>query len=186
LEIEAIYNREKKKSEKVKCEENERRDALVRKGEALIATKELIFLREKGAYILSSDIQEDIADKFAKIAGKGATDMFIRKEIRDNMLTSGESLFLTCDLMNALAATAEGISAFYFSRSDSEIGSLSSEHERCMEQLSELIVDTAIIFNEITIVKSLSLGKPKTMRFRGFWDNWGIEALFYDKIAEIS
>jgi len=184
LEIEAKYNREKKKSENKKCKSDERQAALMKKGETLIATKELLFLIDKGAQNLSSDMDEKIFSQFAKTAGRGFADSFIRNEIRTSFLT-GTHVFLTCDLMNALAATAEGISTLYFSRSDSEIGRLSSEHDMCMEQLSELIVDTAFVFGEITLAESLSSGKQKIMKFGGSWDSWGLPDLFDDKIAQL-
>ena len=113
--------------------------------------------------------------------------MFLRKEIRDSSAVSGRRniRFLTCDLMNALAATAEGMISYYFSRLDSTIGVLSSETEPCLEQLSELIVDNATVFGEITLVESLSSVKPKTMRFNGTWDGWELSDLLEERIAEI-
>ena len=123
LEIEAIYNRTNKKvidlQAKPKLEAKEEQEltkALFDNKEALIATKELMFLREKGANIIESNL-EGVIRNFSENSGKAFVDMYIRKEIRDALKSQNLNVqFSTCDLMNALSAVAEGIPTMYFSR----------------------------------------------------------------------
>lgn len=136
LEIEAIYNRAKKtseslielsKSSKLKPkEEKEQTKAMFDMKEALIATKELMFLRDRGAYILNTNIEAALKD-LADIAGKGLTDRYIRKEIRDatKYIASSDTKFVTCDLMNALSAVAEGLPHYTFQGLNLKKGSIS-------------------------------------------------------------
>ena len=185
LEIEAIHNRAKKKSESEKCEDKERTKALIEMREALIATKELIFLRDRSADILDAKIDWALRN-FQEIAGKGLTDMYIRKEIRDatKLWTTSYVKFLTCDLMNALSAVAEGLPVLYFQRLTSEKYYLSEDYDCCLEQLAELIINTTFVLGEITLTAQPIYGKPQTKTLRGDWADWTIEDLLNNRIIE--
>jgi rRNA-processing protein FCF1 len=202
LEIEALYNRNKKTVENLdkkisesndrKATEGKRKDeygsarfkASIEMRESLIATKELLFIRDRGALILQSDI-ERIRESFSENAGKGFTDMYIRKEKRDAITSSNLNIrFLTCDLMNALAAVSEGLSTFYFARLKSEKYYLSEEHDACLEQLADLIIDTTTTFGEITLYASPSSGKEDSKLLKWNWVDWTIEDLLNDRIIE--
>ena len=191
LEIEAIYNRANKKAIDLQAkqpkleakEEQELTKALFDSKEALIATKELMFLREKGAVILESNLEGTI-HKFSEISGKAFTDMYIRKEIRVALKSQNLNVrFSTCDLMNALSAVAEGLPTFYFSRMPSAKFLLSDQYDTCLEQIADLILDTTVTFGEITLTSSSS-GKLDTKILKGNWAGWTIEDLLNNRIIE--
>ena len=194
LEIEAIYNRAKKTSESLlehaKCsklksnEEQELTKAKFEAKEALVATKELMFLREQGADIIESNLEGAIHN-FSGISGRGFSDMYIRKQIRDTMKARGlKARFLTCDLMNALSAVAEGLPTFYFSRIPSEKLWFSDKFDTCMEQVSDLILDTAVTFGEFTFTAWSSDKLEDSRILKGKWDGWTIEDLLNDRLIE--
>ena len=185
LEIEAIHNRAKKKSENRNCVAEERAKAFVEMRQALIAMKELMFLRDKGANLLDSNIA-NVLENFQNIAGKGLTDMYIRKEIRDatKHKSTDTIKFLTCDLMNALSAVAEGLPTLYFSRVKSETNWLSNDYETCLEQIAELIVNTTTIFDQITLTSKPIFGELTSKTFKGTWADWTIEDLLNNRIIE--
>lgn len=192
LEIEAIYNRAKKKSENMHCPETERVSAFIEKNEALLATKELMFLRNRHNDVLEGDIHltVGIPKNFHDIAGKGLTDMYIRKEVKDFAKDNGcQVRFLTCDLMNALSAVAEGLPTIYFSRTIAEKYWLSHDYQTCLEQLSELIINTATVFGETTLTAQATYGdsnegEPRIKNFAGTWVDWTIEDLLNDRVIE--
>jgi rRNA-processing protein FCF1 len=196
LEIEAIYNRAKKTHEalielskittlKAK-EEEEQAKAMFDMKQALIATKELMFLRNRGAYILTADIEPALKE-LSDIAGKGLTDRYIREEIRaaTKHLAATDIKFVTCDLMNALSAVAEGLPTLYFSRVEPIDGkySLSLDYSSCLNQLADLIVDTVTVFGEISF-NWHPFGREVKSTLRGQWDSWTIEDLLNDRILE--
>ena len=194
LEIEALYNRANKTSEtlieRAKQEklspkqEQELNKALFDSKEALIATKELMFLREEHAIILESNL-EGTVHSFSEISGKAFTDMYIRKQIRDAIKAQRlNARFLTCDLMNALSAVAEGLPTFYFSRIPSEKLWFSDKYETCMEQVSDLIIDTAFTFGEFTFTAWSSDKLEDRRILKGKWDGWTIEDLLNGRIIE--
>lgn len=194
LEIEAIYNRAKKTSEALlehaNCsklslkQEQELNKALFDSKEALIATKELMFLREEHASILESNLEGTI-HSFSEISGKAFTDMYIRKQIRDAIKVQRlKARFLTCDLMNALSAVAEGLPTFYFSRIPSKEFYLSTHIDTCLQQVSDLILDTTFTFGEVTLT-SWSSGKLVDSKIlKGNWAGWTIEDLLNNRIIE--
>lgn len=198
LEVEAIYNRAKKTSEGLlelsksaelkPKQEQEQNKATFEMKEALIATKELMFLRDRGAYILSADI-EGALGVLSEIAGKRFTDRYIRKEIRDAVkyYANPDLRFLTCDLMNALSAVAECLPTLYFSRirTKSDKYYLSLGYDSCLEQLAALIVDTTTVFEEINVNWHFS-GKKESVVLKGLWDDWTIEDLLNNRILEES
>lgn len=194
LEIEAIYNRAKKTSEALlesaksspldNRKEQELNKALFDSKEALIATKELMFLREKGAIMLESNLEGTI-HSYSEISGKAFMDMYIRKEIRDTLRKQNLcARFSTCDLMNALSAVAEGLPTLYFSRLQSEKFYLSSQHDTCLAQISELVLDTTVLFGEIKLT-SLSTDKSVDIKtLKAEWAGWTIEDLLNNRIIE--
>jgi hypothetical protein len=116
------------------------------------AAKEINFLREniRDFSMLPLFDSSVIAD-FSSRAGSGFSDMWIRKEIHDAWNGElGGVIFLTCDLMNSMAAEAEGISSCYFSKlpqKDFYIGSGGGN----TEQLFEFLLANAIVFEKIRL-----------------------------------
>lgn len=191
LEIEARYNRAKKNWDNKKCEEQQRTDELVKMKEELIGTQELMFLREKQATTINTSM-EGILPTFFEVAGKGFADVYIRNEIRQaTTKVIGESKFLTCDLMSALSAVAEGLPTLYFARVPlgklSFLGSsymmvdLSSMPVSYLEQIADLILDTTFAFDAIALSIS-SEGKSDTILLNGTWESWSIEDLLKNRV----
>jgi hypothetical protein len=189
LEIEARYNREKIKSNNEKCEKQQRTDASIRLKEELIGTQELMFLREKQAGTMDTGM-EGLLPKFFDDAGKGFADVYIRSEIRQGTkMSTGERKFLTCDLMSALSAVAEGLPTLYFARvplgkitfSSPYMGDLSNMPKSNFEQIADLILDTTFAFGEITL-SMYSEGKYDTISLKGNWEGWSIENLLNNRV----
>lgn len=150
FEIEAICNRAKKGSPKKRL--------------AFYAIREVLFLMQQfAAHFPEVDI--NLLTGFSKIAGKGFADSWIRREIHDFIEFKGEGvIFLTADLMNALAATAEGLDVFYFAKKDENVKPI-----RNIEQLAELIIDIAITFEKIKIDVIVGNEPKASLLVEGMW-----------------
>jgi hypothetical protein len=182
LEIEAIYNRAKLKANSPKCKDIEKKKANMEMQESLLATKELMFLRHRGLGLLPTKFENSTIENFSTVAGKGMTDLFIRSEIRN--WKQDNIRFMTCDLMNSLAATAEGIPTFYFSRIGDEFH-LSAERDVCMGQVADLIVDNTVLFGNIDLMISSSTGFKK-LKLTSRWNDWTPIDLLNDKVVEVT
>jgi hypothetical protein len=114
------------------------------------AAREIYFLKQKTRFSMLPPLFPSLMSSFSEKAGKGLVDMWIRKEIHDvveNDFYSNESImFLTCDLMNALAAEAEGLETCYFSKMPQ--GSFFVQDK---EQLSDFLLATAIVHEKIRV-----------------------------------
>lgn len=89
--------------------------------------------------------------EFSDRAGKGFSDMWIRKEIHDMIRTekiiAKKTVFLTCDLMNSMAAEAEVLTSCYFSRYPQEYYAL----KRYEGQFFDFVMANAVVFGKIKI-----------------------------------
>ena len=151
FEIEAMCNRAEHGSPKKRL--------------AFYAVREVLFLMQHFAtHFPQVDI--DLLRGFSKMAGMGFADSWIRREIHDFIEFKGEGvIFLTADLMNALAATAEGLDVFYFAKKDEEAKPI-----RDVEQLAELIIDAAITFEKIRIDAIVGEETKQSVLVEGMWD----------------
>jgi len=145
LEIERQFNEPRVDSRK-EAKEKKRRLALY-------AARETLFLKTVGAEFLP-DLKDTTLQGFSRIAGEKFSDAWIRREVKEYRQTrfSGGAIyhplvFATCDLMNALAASAEGLAVLYFSRMEER----DSYAYRDMNQVAELIVDLAVSLSKIEI-----------------------------------
>jgi len=131
---------------------------------AFYAAREILFLLQQSAtHFPQVDIE--LQTGFSNIAGKGLADSLIRREIHDFIEFKGERvIFLTADLMNALAATAEGLDVFYFTKKDEEAKPI-----RDVEQLAELIIDVAITFEKIRIDAIVGDKTKESVLVEGMW-----------------
>ena len=141
LEIERICNKAEKGSKEKRL--------------AFYATNEIMFLRNHGAELLPP-IDVSLLASFPEKAGRGFTDMWIRREIHNFVIERAhfvsmtsqqypeDVLFLTCDLMNALAAHAEGLETCYFSKLDQERFIIEND-----QQLAKFIIASAVTFGKI-------------------------------------
>lgn len=137
---------------------------------------EILSMKNDGAKVLPAS-EMSLIRSFPSEAGKRNADALIRREIinsrahlvgntrtsEGNIKTSSIA-FLTCDLMNSLAAIAEDLNTIYFyrlegSRQPNHIG-----HDR----LSWLIFNTAIHFGECDVIIK---GKENERRLKckGIW-----------------
>ena len=149
-EIEAKCNRAKERS--------------LEKRLALFAAREALFLMQQFATNFPQ-VDRELQTAFSNIAGKGFADSLIRREIHDFIKLEGKGVvFLTADLMNALAATAEGLDVLYFTRKDEEPKPI-----RDVEQLAELVIDTAITFEEIRIDAIVGEETKQSVLVEGMW-----------------
>jgi hypothetical protein len=120
------------------------------------AAREVRFLRSNINFDLLPNIDTLLFSTFSEKAGKKLVDMWIRKEIHDFVGGMGgytnvspkEVVFLTCDLMNALAAESEGLNTCYFSKEDQQSFFVDSDN---MQQLFDLIFASTMILGKIRI-----------------------------------
>jgi len=164
LEIERQFN-EPRVDSKREAKEKKRRLALY-------AARETLFLKSVGAEFLP-DLKDTTLEAFSRIAGEKFSDAWIRREVKEYWQTRFPGgaiyhplVFATCDLMNALAASAEGLAVLYFSRMDET----DSYAYRDMNQVAELIVDLAVSLSKIQI---------RNTAYEGLWEGktiWQWEA----------
>ena len=167
LEIEGKYNRDpKKKLGKSCCPQDyhigkERRIAFE-------TIKEVLGIKSNGGDVIPN-VDISLIESFSRASGMDHADHWIRREVRDYMKIHGgirmhntsikvekEIIFLTCDIMNALVAVAEGIPTIYFFRIKSNTEMTIGENS--VSKFVTLVINTAIllcecectiIFNEI-------------------------------------
>lgn len=154
---------------------------------AFYAVREIEFLKQKtrANFKPLSNIDASLVSSFTEKAGRKLVDMWIRKEIHDNidrgyLGVHGDAIFLTCDLMNALAAEAEGLNTCYFSRLPQDSFFVEDNNS---EQLFDLILATAIIFGEIKLDVIL-VGDTVhcSLILRGMWNGKTTSQWFTDCI----
>jgi hypothetical protein len=157
---------------------------------------EILLMKNNGAELLP-DIEMSLLQSFSPLAGRGFADAWIRREIfnalsllkvHDKVRTNDKTeephiVFLTCDLMNALAAIAENLNTFYFFRIEEDKINLSFDLYR---RLTLLIINTAIQFEECYCVIKTKSQKHK-LKFKGVWKgksvyDWQNSTILYDNI----
>lgn len=148
---------------------------------AFYAAREIAFLKNAKDFGPLPDAGDELITSFPKKAGEGFTDIWIRREIYWAVQTGIRPiLFLTGDLMNALAAEAEGLETCYFSRLPQErffIDLVSSE------QLVDLILATAMKFNNIVLDIILN-GETvhKSLKVQGMWSGKTTSEWYSDSV----
>jgi hypothetical protein len=142
---------------------------------AFYAMREIMILQDLGGNLLP-DLDNSLLTSFAEKSGTKFTDAFIRREIHEfrfpkfRVVDSREKVarrncyFLTCDLMNGLAAYAEGLNTCYFSRIDK--GQFFVEN---LEELADLIIITSIIFEKIKLEVYYGDKCVGTHKLEGMW-----------------
>jgi hypothetical protein len=116
---------------------------------AFYAAREIDFFKKNVDFGPLPDAGDKLITSFPTQAGEGFTDMWIRREIH-NAIQMGirPTLFLTSDLMNALAAEAEGLETCYFARLPQDSFCIDADYP---SQLFDLILATAIKFNDVQL-----------------------------------
>jgi len=162
---------------------------------AFFAAREINFLRATAGggfdFEMLPNIDASLMTSFTEKAGKQLTDMWIRKEIHDAMTTgmlgrSQDVVFLTCDLMNALAAEAEGLPSCYFSRLTQDKIFIDQTN---YGKIFDLILATAMMFEKIRLDVVLTADKIYGSFFlRGMWtgkttSQWYSDCIEVSKVA---
>ena len=197
LEIENKYNRSSKKEhdKKTNKESKKPEDKIQvtmekygngkEKRISLNAINEVLSLQNDRAEVLPN-LDFPLLDSFSGAAGRGFADYWIRREIsdyankqnaadtRDNggrviTIPKPQIVFMTCDIMNALAATSEGLNTIYFSRIEQD--SITLEYD-INKRLANVVFDTAIHFGECVCVIKYS-NKIEKFRLIGAWNGKG-------------
>jgi len=139
LEIERMFNESKHDTPKRRL--------------ALFAAREILFLRAMASEFLP-ELKDSRLESFSRISGEKFSDAWIRREAKEywHMAAAGTMfrnpvLFATCDLMNALAASAEGLAVLYFSRKEER----DSYPYHDIAQVAELVLDLAVSLGKIQI-----------------------------------
>ena len=153
---------------------------------AFYAAREIEFIREnsRNFHLLEMKDRSLMID-FADKAGKGFADMVIRREIHNAWGGNvGGLFFLTCDLMNSMAAEAEGIATCYFSK-------LSQKKFRVgyynPKQLFDFILANAVIFGNVQIeLLSREQISVESYSLVGVWEGKTISEWYSDSIKIIS
>lgn len=183
LEIERRGNEKEKKNTKISGKE---------KRLAFYATREIEFLRKNSKNFHMLQLTElSLTADFADIAGKGFADMGIRREIhaawRENSVFRGHTpnhFFFTCDLLNSMAAEAEGIHSCYFSRVSQENFSLERDNSN---QLFDFLMANAVIFGKVRIELLSTEHVPvDSYSLAGMWESKTTSEWYSDSIKLIN
>jgi hypothetical protein len=147
LEIEDKYNRAKEK-------ECDRRLMIY-------ALTEVQVLKALGAQISAGTLASSFLSDFRRAEGGKHADAFIRREIMD-FQSPYRTVFVTRDLMNAMAASAEGTDSLYFAMVVPEISTINASPE----QLVDSVIETAITFAGIEIYDASA---KSSILLEGMW-----------------
>jgi hypothetical protein len=164
LEIENMYNRNKSnenaqpenvpQEKKDAYKESEKRKGIERRA-AFQSMGEILSMKNDGGRLLPN-ADMSLIRSFKPESGKSNADALIRREIsdcKDNLVTNtvqqdkvsraSNLAFLTCDLMNSLAATAEDLNTIYFYRLEDKI-----QRNISYVGLTTLFFNTAVHFED--------------------------------------
>ncbi|HET7390515.1 MAG TPA: hypothetical protein VFJ51_06805 [Nitrososphaeraceae archaeon] len=196
IEVENKFNRNKV-SQKETEDKKKQKEMEVRR--AFHTMAEILSMKKDGAEILSN-VDLSMLQSFTPLSGQGFADTWIRREISNNMsslqwqnvvrrdeIERSNAIFLTCDLMNALAANAENLNTFYFHRLDEDKVKLGFE---AYGKLASLIINTAILFGECdSVIKSQT--REENIKYKGAWNGkhpseWQNNIIIYKRAVQIS
>jgi hypothetical protein len=126
--------------------------AYLKKRKALLGFGELMYLIENGGQHMP-DLPLETLTAFSKISGSMNTDALIRREIKERSIflmknVTKFSIFLTCDMVNALSAVAEGLETIYISKIPDWAKHISP---MTSEQISIFITTLAMLFTPLAI-----------------------------------
>lgn len=179
LEIERRGNEKEKKGTKLSGKQ---------KRLAFYAAREIEFIRKNSLHfdLLKLSERSLMAD-FADVAGKGFADMGIRSEIhaawREDPIFRGYApnhFFFTCDLMNSMAAEAEGIRSCYFSRLSQKNFHVGFYN---IKQLFDFLMANAVIFGRIRLeYMSKETVVVETYGLEGAWEGKTTSDWYSDSI----
>jgi hypothetical protein len=166
LEMERMANKEKKDNKIT----DENLLAGLKKRKAMIGFSELLYLRNKGVSQMP-ELPLETLTAFNNISGNEVSDAWIRKEIKLRMPALGPysifPIFITGDLVNSMAAVAEGIDSVYISKKLGE-----DPKNLNAEQLARFIEYLGTMFQTISINDN-----TKKIIIKGFWSGISISDL---------
>jgi hypothetical protein len=181
-----------------KANQNDKKEKVIQKGKerriAFQTMGEILSMKNDGAEMLPM-VDLFLLQSFTPLAGQGFADSWIRREIANNMdrlerdniigrdtIERSNAVFLTCDLMNALAAVAENLNTFYFFRIEEDKMNLGFS---AYNRLSSLIINTSILFEQCEcIIKSQT--EEQSLKYKGIWKgkslyDWQNNIILYEK-----
>jgi hypothetical protein len=164
---------------------------------SLHAINEILSLQKHQAEILPN-LDLPLLESFSRAAGSGFADVWIRRKISEyankqsalstrnkngKVITISKPgiIFMTCDIMNALAAAAEGLNTIYFSRMEEDSIVLEFDINK---RLSNVLFNTAIHFRECICVIKYN-NKIERLRLLGTWKGKGTYDWHWSYIMKI-
>jgi hypothetical protein len=153
---------------------------------AFYATSEINFLRTHSDFNLLPLGDTSLVTSFPRNAGEKFADAWIRREIHEARKSYVcVPLFLTSDLMNALAAEAEGLECCYFATSSRESSKIMFQN--VVPRLANLVIASAIIFGKIKLEMFLKEDKPfRQLTLEGIWTGKTTSEWYSDSLALIT
>ncbi len=133
------------------------------KGECFMAFNEIRVLKEQWSAKLTVPLTIKELERFNLVAGKRMTDAFIRYEVKK----FGNAIFLTRDMVSALAANSEDLDAIYMAPKYPEEMWLDSVG---IEEMGEMITEVATDCSEVFLRQN----KRPIFKIEGVWSgkNW--------------
>jgi hypothetical protein len=197
LEVENKYNSNKRSEKKSPTDQKEKTSYLEREKkkarERIISYQsmgEILSMKNDGAKVLPA-YDMDLIRAFPSEAGRGNADALIRREVSSSrpyliktqlrsgkIETSSNILFLTCDLMNSLAAIAEDLNTIYFYRPEN---SIPASRRISHDKLSGIVFNTAIHFGECDVMIRWK-EKERRLKIKGTWPGKSAYEWQYDFI----
>lgn len=197
LEIENKYNRSSSPSSgNGKKDEDHSQDVFKRysvgkeRRVGLSSIKEVISIRKNGGNT-NPNISNSLLESFSYASGKKLADHWIRKEVQEFISSlndrftrnkQGETtiqkasiIFMTCDIMNSLAAVSEDINTFYILRKEPR-----ELHVSTPLIFTNLVYNTAIQFGECTCC--IKYYQKETFNVKGMWEGKTTYDWLTDKI----
>ena len=138
---------------------------------ALYTMTEIANVQDWDNGILPLTDQELIVQYTSK-SGSGYADAWLRREVleyitkRENRGKPDRHVFMTCDRMNAMCASAEGLDTLFISRNEENKFGIGMGH---YTNLSELIIETAITIGHCDCIIKSSKGQGKKISFSSWW-----------------
>ena len=180
LEIERRGNTEEKKKKKDNSTNHIEGKS---KRMAFYGIKEIQAIKQNSKFYmipLSPTIGE-----FTHYTGSGFADAMIRQEIHDGIdafSNADTAIFVTCDLMNSMAAEAEGLSSCYFNR----LPFKSVYLDKYSDQLLEFVVASAILFEKISLDFLKRDGSVvQSYNLEGVWEGKTTSEWYSDSLRQL-
>jgi hypothetical protein len=164
LEVENQYNMYNAKITPKNKSKANKDDAQQKIRESYLDMTEILKMQEDGQKVIPF-MDKDLLQTFSSVTGKKLADSWIRMEVKrfDDDLKGWQKskhlcIFLSCDLMNTMAANAEGLNTLYFYTTDK------MRYDKNL--MSNLLINTAVSYEKCTVYSENS---KKICDLMGIW-----------------